>query len=232
MKSATCLFPAQAKLLRVLEERILYRVGSTEPREVDFRLVTATNRDVKKLLSEGLFREDLYYRVSPAVLKIPSLCERREDIPLLIAHFLERMGKDNARVTDSAMEVLISYGWPGNIRELRNVITGALGLCKDNIIDMGVLSPELFTDHGTLKDPAPQAASQNLQSIFAENELRLIILSLQEQGWNMTRSAARLGISRATLYEKLKRHGLSRDNCISLSGQGGTGSGPGSLSRP
>ncbi|MDR1489956.1 MAG: sigma 54-interacting transcriptional regulator [Desulfovibrio sp.] len=213
--------PAQAKLLRVLEERILYRVGSTEPREVDFRLVTATNRDLKKLLAEGLFRDDLYYRVSPATLKIPSLCERRDDIPLLTAHFLERMGKGEVRVTDSAMEVLMSYNWPGNIRELRNVIASSLGLCRDKIIDMCALSPELFSYHGTVQELAPQPSSQNLQSILAENELRLIILTLQEQGWNMTRSATKLGISRATLYEKLKRYGLNRNNCISLSRRGG-----------
>ncbi|MDR3177119.1 MAG: sigma 54-interacting transcriptional regulator [Desulfovibrio sp.] len=223
--------PAQAKLLRVLEEHILFRVGSTEPREVDFRLVAATNRDLKKLLAKGLFRQDLYYRVSPAILKIPCLCERREDIPPLIEHFLERMGKGDVQITDSAMEVLMSYGWPGNIRELRNVIASALGLCKDGIIDMSVLSPELFSDHGTLQECAPQPSAKNLQSILAENELRLIILTLQEQGWNMTRSATALGISRATLYEKLKRYGLSRDNCIYLSRQAGVGGSSGARSR-
>lgn len=216
----------QAKLLRVLEERSLYRVGATAPYSVDFRLVTATNRDLRKMIAEGAFREDLYYRISPASIRMPSLAERKEDIPLLIAHFLRRMGKPSLSITDSALEVLSAHSWPGNVRELRNVVLRAASLCNDAVIDMELLSKAL--EEGAPVSPGGEAeafsvpsgghagagSGQGLQATLAGSELRLITLTLQEQGWNMTRAAKKLGISRATLYEKMKKHGLTRDACI------------------
>ena len=209
--------PAQAKLLRVLEERTLYRVGSTQPRTVDFQLIAATNRDLKAMIKEGSFREDLYYRISPLVLNVPTLHERREDIPLLVHHILQRMDRESVRITDSALEVLTTHCWPGNIRELRNVVLRALSLCQNNVIDMGDLPPELLNDFGTCPAEASQdPPQQNLHTMLANNELRLVILTLQEQKWNVTRSAKILGIARATLYEKLKKYGITRENCSRL----------------
>lgn len=208
---------AQAKLLRVLEERTLYRLGSSQPRTVDFCLVAATNRNLEAMIAEGSFREDLYYRISPLILQIPTLRERREDIPLLARHILQHMGRENVRITDSAMNALSLYCWPGNVRELRNVISSALSLCRDNTIDMGDLPPKLFSDFGVCS--APSAAADlpaSLPSLLANNELRLIILTLQEHNWHVTHAAKVLGIARATLYEKLKKHGITRANCARL----------------
>lgn len=218
--------PAQAKLLRVLENCTLYRVGSTQPRTVDFRLVAATNRDLRAMIAEGSFREDLYYRLSPLILTIPTLHERAEDIPILVSHLLERMGRDDVRVTESAMHAMRTYCWPGNIRELRNVLTSALSLCRNKIIDMGDLPPEILSDYGSCPDCHPQtpdsappddreaapaaAAQASLHTMLSNNELRLIVLTLQEHNWNVAKSARALGIARTTLYEKLKKYDISR----------------------
>lgn len=222
--------PAQAKLLRVLENCTLCRVGSTQPRTVDFRLIAATNRDLKAMIAEGSFREDLYYRLSSLVLKMPPLNQRGGDIPLLARHLLERMGREEVTITESAMQALSSYCWPGNIRELRNVLTSALSLCHNRVIDMCDLPPEILSDYGSCQfgpldyhpleilsgqdvpqpNPATDVTPSSLSSMLANNELRLIILTLQEQNGNVAKSARILGISRATLYEKFKKHGLSR----------------------
>lgn len=212
---------AQAKLLRVLENFTLYRVGSTQPRTVDFRLVAATNRDLKTMISEGSFREDLYYRLSALVLHVPSLHERREDIPLLARHLLAHMGRGAVTITDSALEALSMYCWPGNVRELRNVLISALSLCRNDVIDMGDLPPGVFADYGACQE-APELPDRDAQipsslsAMLSNNELRLIILTLQEHNWNVSKSAKILGVARATLYEKLKKYGISRDNCRRL----------------
>jgi len=218
--------PAQAKLLRVLEDRTLYRLGSLQPRTVDFRLVAATNRDLKVMIADGAFREDLYYRISPLILRVPLLNERREDVPLLAHNILQRMGRAKARITESALQALCTYCWPGNIRELRNVIVRALSLCRNNVIDMCDLPPELLTDFGICapQRPAVQADGKDttpnlgasLPEMLANNELRLIILTLQDHNWNIARSARILGIARATLYEKLKKYGISRSHSTRL----------------
>ncbi|MDR2820468.1 MAG: sigma 54-interacting transcriptional regulator [Desulfovibrio sp.] len=202
----------QVKLLRVLEEKTLYRVGSTQPRNVNFRLITATNLDFNKLIAEGIFREDLYYRISVLVLRTPGLHERKEDIPLLVRHILERMGKPAVRVDKSAMEILTSYSWPGNVRELRNIIARALGICKNNCIGINLLPQEL------INSCAAQGETQgigekpsDLHSSLAESELRLIMRILREERWNVSRSAGKLGITRTSLYEKFKKYGISRE---------------------
>ncbi|MDR0466394.1 MAG: sigma 54-interacting transcriptional regulator [Deltaproteobacteria bacterium] len=216
--------PAQAKLLRVLENRTLHRLGSIQPRSVDFRLIAATNRDLKAMIAEGSFREDLYYRVSPLILQAPPLRERSEDVPLLARNILQRMGGEKTRITESALQALSTYCWPGNIRELRNVLVRALSLCRDNTIDMCDLPPELLTDFGVCQPRRPSAKadgtdaepnlSASLPEMLANNELRLIVLTLQDQNWNVSRTARVLGIARATLYEKLKKHGIARNGGV------------------
>jgi DNA-binding NtrC family response regulator len=137
---------------------------------------------------------------------------------------LQHMGRDKVRITESALQVLSTYCWPGNIRELRNVIVRAVSLCRDNTIDMCDLPPDLLSDFGVCPPPrttqVENEASANpgatLPEMLANNELRLIILTLQEQQWNVTRSARVLGIARATLYEKLKKYGITRSNCTRL----------------
>jgi DNA-binding NtrC family response regulator len=153
---------------------------------------------------------------------MPLLCERREDIPLLAYNILQRMGREKTRITESAIQALSTYCWPGNIRELRNVIVRALSFCRDNVIDMCDLPPELLTDFG-LCPPRRQAAKTDgkdaesnfgasLPEMLANNELRLIVLTLQDHNWNVSRAARILGIARATLYEKLKKHGITRNS--------------------
>ena len=208
---------AQAKLLRVLEERTLYRLGSSQPRTVDFCLLAATNRNLEAMIAEGSFREDLYYRISPLILQIPSLSERPDDIPLLVRHILQQLGRENVRITESALQTLALYCWPGNVRELRNVISSALSLCRNNTIDMGDLPPKLLSNFGDCSvKPSRADLPASLPSMLANNELRLIILTLQEHNWHVTRAAKMLGIARATLYEKLKKYGITRTNCARL----------------
>lgn len=206
---------AQVKLLRVLEEKIVHRVGDTEPHDVDFRLVVATNRRLKEMIREGKFREDLYYRFNTMTIVIPSLHERIEDIPILVRYMLERMGKPQVTCSSRAMDALIKHPWPGNVRELKNVLESALSMCKDDVIDIGDLPAELINEPGGSSPHRKDlnGAPNTPLSLFRdENERMLILEVLRENRWNMVKSAKALKISRATLYEKLKKHRLSRND--------------------
>lgn len=198
---------AQVKLLRVLEEKRLCRLGSSQPRSVDFRLVAATNCDLQGMIKAGTFREDLYYRINPMTLCLPPLCERREDIPLLIKDILERMGNTQARFTDNALQVLTQYHWPGNIRELRNVVLRALSLCQNQQLTLNDLPPELHLQ--TVRQDTPGSAKR-LHAVVQSSEHQTILTTLEEHGWNIAQSARSLGISRATMYEKMKKCGIRR----------------------
>ncbi len=191
---------AQAKLLRVLEEKRLFRLGSSQPRDVDFRLVAATNRDLRAMIAAGTFREDLYYRINSMKLRLPALRERREDIPLLVRFFLDRMGAGETVCTEEAMNVLMEYPWPGNIRELRNAVGHALSLCCGGRIVVHDLPPECCRA-GWGKD----MAAGSLQAITMNVEGQTIEKVLRETGGNKVKAAAMLGISRAALYEKIKK---------------------------
>lgn len=195
---------AQVKLLRVLEEKRLCRLGSTRPRSVDFRLVAATNRDLKEMIAAGTFREDLYYRINPMTLVLPPLRERTEDIPLLVRNILDRMGGEDVQCTEGAMSVLLRHSWPGNIRELRNIIIRALSLCKNRQITSADFPQEMRHTF------SPPAESGKLQHIVRDNEARIILAALNENGWNIARTARSLGISRANIYEKMNRFNIKR----------------------
>lgn len=197
---------AQVKLLRVLEEKRLSRLGSSQPRSVNFRLVAATNCDLQGMIKAGTFREDLYYRINPMTLCLPPLCERSEDIPLLIKDILERMNNTQATFSDTALQVLTQYRWPGNIRELRNVVLRALSLCHNQQITLSDLPPELQVQTAR----QDKNGSKGLHSIVQSSEHRTILATLEEQGWNIAQSARNLGISRATMYEKMKKYGIRR----------------------
>ena len=200
---------AQVKLLRVLEEKTIRRLGSSQPRPVDFRLVAATNRDLKSMIAAGTFREDLYYRINPLTLNLPPLCERTEDIPMIVNDFLNRMGGENVRCTVSAMNVLMSYPWPGNIRELRNVIIRALSLCQNNQITLADLPQELR--HQAIAAEHAETGGK-LQSVVKSSEAQTILIALNEQNWNVARTARVLGISRASIYEKMHKFGIRRNS--------------------
>ena len=205
---------AQVKLLRVLEEKTLSRLGSSQPRAVDFRLVAAANRDLKKMIAAGTVREGLGYRSNPMprsrphprTLHHPPLRERVEDIPLIVRDVLNRMGGEGVRCTESAMNALMRYPWPGNIRELRNVLIRALSLCQDNQITLTDLPSELRQ-----QAVAESAGTDGkLQSVVKNSEAQTILLALGDHHWNVAKTARALGISRASMYEKMRKFSIKR----------------------
>lgn len=196
---------AQVKLLRVLEEKIVRRIGSNKLRHVDFRLVTATNRDLAKMIAAGTFREDFYYRINPMTLHMPPLVGRKEDIALLVRHMLARY--EGVGCTEAAMRALMAYSWPGNIRELNNAVSHALSLRRHSQIDIGDLPPGIVRN--ATEQPVP-ATPGKLQSMRRHGEQRALAVALNEYGWNVARAARSLGISRSTMYAKIRALGLRR----------------------
>ncbi|MGO9412366.1 MAG: sigma-54-dependent transcriptional regulator [Spirochaetia bacterium] len=199
----------QAKLLRVLQEKTLERVGGTKPVSVYCRLIAATNKDLTTLRAEGAFREDLYYRLSTVTLKLPPLRERPRDIPSLVQLFVEEAnvtyGRSVRSIPDSVMRRLMAYHWPGNIRQLRNVITNAV------ILSDGEEIAGLELGDGAPPEDEMQIDG-DLRSMMArhsgEMEKRIIRSVLQKNSGNVTKTASALGISRKTLYEKMHRYGF------------------------
>jgi DNA-binding NtrC family response regulator len=199
--------PIQVKLLRVLEERAFERVGGSKTLQVDVRLVAATNKDLKKLVTEGKFRDDLFYRLSVVAVDLPPLRERRDDIPLLVKAFLDEFSRENNKqvreLTPEALNVLLAYDWPGNVRELRNAIEQMVVLAR--------------AERLTVRDlPAAIRGSADLTKInvvragmtVEEAERQLIVQALKETEGNRTKAAQKIGISRRTLHRKLKEFGI------------------------
>ena len=193
----------QMDLLRVLEQREFRRVGGSELITISSRIIAATNRDLKKAIEEGTFREDLYYRLNVISITIPPLRERKEDIPLLVSHFIDRfnieMGKHVEGATESALRVLMEYNWPGNARELRNMIERAMVVTKGRTIG-----------EGDLTLPRPEGKPQNVGKSLGDMEKEHIRAILAENDWNILRSAQVLGIDRVTLYNKIKKYNMKR----------------------
>jgi DNA-binding NtrC family response regulator len=197
----------QARMLRVLENRSFTRVGGTKDIKVDVRLVAATHADLRKLVEEGRFREDLLYRLSVIQTELPPLRDRREDIIELVRYFTSELGDAMGRHIDDiapdALEVLQRYRWPGNIRELRNVVERALVLGDGPVLELDDLPPELQHAAPTGGTGAPAVTSANVLPL-AELEAQAIGAALEATGGNKARAAALLGIDRTTLYRKLK----------------------------
>jgi DNA-binding NtrC family response regulator len=198
----------QADLLRVLQERRFYRVGGSTEVEVDVRVIAATNRDLAAAVADGRFRDDLYYRLNVIEIRIPPLRDRREDIPLLARHFLDRLShelnRDIADISESALRVLLDHDWPGNVRELENAVERAMVTCR-----VRVLSEDDFaflTQNAPSRKPWTPPANTSLQDI----EKQAIIATLDRTHGNIKESAAVLGIDRSTLYDKLKRYEIAR----------------------
>jgi len=207
----------QAKLLRVLQEWEVERVGGVKPIKVDVRIIASTNQDLSQLVREQHFREDLYFRLNVLPIHLPSLRDRREDIPLLVDHFVSlsrtRFHKDIEEVSEDAMDLLINYSWPGNVRELENVVQRAIILAKERVIQEWNLPPEIrkqrkeaHFDIEKLETDLP--LNEKVEMIVAEVEKRLIIQALDEVGWKRERAASVLGTSLKTLYNKMKMYGL------------------------
>ncbi len=198
----------QVKLLRVLEEKIVYRLGSIKPKQVNFRLVSATNKDLKSMIKEGTFREDLFYRISTTTISIPPLRERKEDIPVLMRFFLKRMNMPYLSCSQPAMNALINYHWPGNVRELKNVLERAVSLCNGRSIEISDLPDELKHRYFTVTHNVTPVNYHN--ATLADNERHVILGALEKNNWNKAKTAKELGIARATLYEKIKKYQINR----------------------
>jgi two-component system, NtrC family, response regulator AtoC len=206
----------QVKLLRVLSERTLERVGSNQTVKVDVRVVAATNKNLRKLVDEGKFREDLYFRLNVVKIEMPPLRTRREDIVLLAGSFLKEFAKDNGRpvkpLSDAALEYLRTYSWPGNVRELRTAIEHGVVMSNDSVIDVRHLPAFLANQGQSAASPSPEVLKMDLAAPAEFNlhalETRAIRSALDEAGSNRTRAAELLGVSRRTLQRKLKELGL------------------------
>jgi two-component system response regulator HydG len=203
--------PMQVKLLRVLQERELTRVGGDAVIAVDVRLIVATNRNLVEMIGDGTFREDLYYRLNVVELNTPPLRARREDIPLLAAHFLERFARKNnksvERFSPRAMDLLIRHAWPGNVRQLMNTIERAVVLARTDCLgtaDFGVLT-EPSPGSGAVSHGGGAVEDMSLEQI----EREAIMQTLAAAGGNKSEAARRLGISRKTLREKVKKYRLA-----------------------
>lgn len=200
----------QKKFLRVLEESEVRRLGGKRATKVDFRLVSATNRDLGELLSGGQFREDLYYRIAGVVIELPPLRDRRDDIPALVAHFLEDASAGDQELTlePAAMELLVAYEWPGNVRELRNEVQRLVALQSGGAIRPEHLSERILT----YRTPDPEKIPKGGLKLMVEDlERRVLRATLLRHGWNKSRSALELGLSRLGLRKKLERYGLDSE---------------------
>jgi len=197
----------QVKLLRVIEQKEIERVGDHRPIAVDVRIMAATNRNLEEMISEGRFREDLFYRINVVPVMVPSLRERREDIPLLIQNFVasvaSKSGKPISGTAPSAMDVLMAYSWPGNVRELLNAVEYAVVLCPGGDIGVEHLPPRL-TAAGEARS-LPPARESARASGRAERQRRELVEALKACGGNQSEAARRLGVSRVTVWNRCKR---------------------------
>ena len=199
---------AQAKLLRVLQEGSFERIGGTRTLKVDVRIVAATNRELARDVGTHYFREDLYYRINVIAIPLPPLRERREDIPLLVAHFLKKYTDQNGKEIHAAqhevMQRLLAYDWPGNVRELENVVERAVVLAQGHTVELTDLPP-----HFQAIEPTPASTHQFIfppDATLDEIEREAIVQALQQSAGNRQAAALRLGIGLATLYRKLKTY--------------------------
>ena len=197
----------QVKLLRVLQEREYLRLGGTSPVKVDVRFLAASNRDLSRAISEGIFRQDLYYRLNVVQIRLPTLAERKDDIALLSRYFLDKYGEMQGKKLDGiskeALEILKLYSYPGNVRELENIIERGVALAKGNLLDV----TELPDDLKMLAVKTFRKQEGKIESL-EDQERRYISWVLSECDGNKTKAAQRLGIDRVSLWRKLKKYGL------------------------
>jgi len=197
----------QSKLLRVLQERSLVRLGGEARVDVSFRLVCATHRDLKEMVEQGLFREDLYYRIHVIELRIPPLRERPEDIRWFVRHYVEAFNRANPderrRIDPRTEQALISYAWPGNVRELKHAVERACILAPGPL-----LGAEAFFGEGLEGGKDSEAVSPSLAEYLMACERDYLVLALDRHGWHMSHTAEALGITRKTVWEKMRRLGI------------------------
>jgi two-component system response regulator HydG len=198
--------PTQVILLRVLQDRKFERVGGESTLSTNVRIIAATNRDLKKAMAGGTFREDLYWRLNVISIQVPPLRERRDDIPQLVTNFVHRyngqLGKEIQGFAPEAMDILFAHHWPGNVRELENVVERAMVLAKANVI----LPRDL---PGDLALPEIHECTEGAATNLDRAERQHVSAVLATCGWNKYKAAKMMGISRSTLYSKIRKHGLT-----------------------
>ena len=196
----------QVKLLRVLEEKVIERVGDNRPVHIDVRIISGTNRNLKKLVESGLFREDLFYRINVIPIIIPPLRERRSDIPLLAESFFRRIRLKNNKgidaISNPAMEVLMNYLWPGNVRELKSALEYGFVTCNGSIIQPHHLPPDVFQNNIQVSHTQKTSLSRD------EIQKRRLVNALKQTGGNQTQAARILDISRITVWNRMKKYGI------------------------
>jgi transcriptional regulator with GAF, ATPase, and Fis domain/tetratricopeptide (TPR) repeat protein len=205
----------QKKLLRALEQKEIRRVGGKEIIPLDIRIITATNRDLAAAVEEGTFRQDLFYRLNTFTVRIPSLGDRTEDIPLLLDHFLtegaEAQGLEKPELPPRVLEILLNYPWPGNVRELRNEVERILALGGSGDVAVDDLSPRLVRSARAEADPLFHSGDEpRFDSAVAKFEVALLRRALEENGWNVVKTARQLGINRMKLSRKIKKYNISK----------------------
>lgn len=222
----------QAKLLRILQERTFERLGGMETIKVDIRFIVATNKDLEQAISNGMFREDLYYRLNVVSINIPPLRERREDIPELVSYFLKKFNRELKKglvgITPSAMEKFSSYGWPGNVRQLENVLKRAMVLCQGEWIledqllfgkgrekrevegELNKKNVEYLLD-ALFEELSKGSATSQEMDMISILERGLILRALQKTKGNQVQAAQLLGINRSTLRSKMERYRIKKD---------------------
>jgi two-component system, NtrC family, nitrogen regulation response regulator NtrX len=199
----------QAKVLRALEEQVVERVGGREPIKVDVRVIAASNRDLPALIAQGGFREDLFYRLNVIPIEVPPLRQRRDDIPLLVGHFIAAFSAENGKrlktISGEALAYFLAYDWPGNVRELRNMVERLVIMTTGEVIGPDDLPAPLRP-----KDAGAGGEGQrSLKDARDGFERAYILAELRANDWNMTRTADRLGIERSHLYRKIKTYGIT-----------------------
>ena len=206
---------AQSKLLRVLQEGVVTRIGGSKPIQVDVRVLAATNKDLDIEIAEGRFREDLLYRLNVVPIDVPALRERIEDIPALVAFFAEQLassaGVPGRKFADDAVRRLKSRSWPGNIRELRNAVERALILASGKTITAADID-HLLPGPVVVGGPAEGSESQTFETFKLEAEKQFLTQKLKEHDWNVSETARSLKMPRSNLYKKIERYGLSRES--------------------
>jgi DNA-binding NtrC family response regulator len=202
----------QSRLLRVLQDQTFYRVGGTQPIRTNVRFIAATNRDIRRAIEQGTFREDLYYRLAVITVTLPPLRERMDDVPALAQHFLNRgVGRGMHRpctLSDQALRALQQYQWPGNIRELENVLTRALILCPEDTIELAYLhlADSPFSSANEAETGSPSRLYHERMDAYSR---KVIEEALRRNGWNQTRASEELGLQRTYLTKLLRQKDIS-----------------------
>lgn len=203
--------PLQVKLLRVIQEREVDKIGSPHPVKVNVRILAASNRNLKNLVEDGDFREDLYYRLSVVTIELPPLRERRDDIPLLTRHFVKQYATlysiPGLSVSEDAMEKMAQYNWPGNVRELQNVIERSAVLAKDSLIRVETLPEEIRVAESRIASIGLKLPEEGID--LEEVEKEILLRALEKHGWNQTHAAKYLNISRKTLIYRMEKFALA-----------------------